>query len=160
MEVNDDFTKYFDAQMWFFGWDIKNIYKDFIDFNFTRISKKTFGTSRYIHIQNNIRYDMWGWGVCIMDYGSCESYFYRRFKEPKKIKDLSVFTRDIQQPDEIETTSIENKNDFLISDFLLRYETYISNIHGENFRNLISTKEKMHLNNNDLMNYWKKNYEK
>jgi hypothetical protein len=160
MEVNDDFIKFFDAQLWFFGWDIKNIYNDFINFNFVRVPKKTIGSSRYIYIHNNIRYDLWGWGVCIMDYNSSESYFYKRFKEPKKIIDLSIFTRYIQQPEEIQTTSIEDINNFLISDFFLKYETYISQIHGDDFRKIISTKEKMHLDNNNLVDYWEKNYEK
>ena len=157
MDIDEQgtFNKYFDAQLWFIGWDIKNIYEDFLSFDFTRIPKFEIGTSRYVHTYKKTRFDLWGWGICVRDYQENLSFLYRRHKGVYKIEDLSVFTKNINQPDEIKTSEIEKYNHLLISDFLLKYENHIISIHGNDFREKVSNKEKWNQSHFDLSNFWK-----
>lgn len=155
MKRQNTFNDYFDSQLWFIGWDIRFIYDDFISFGFTKIPKQGFGTSRYVHTFNKYRYDLWGWGVCVLDYSKTEAFFFKRFEKSYKIKNLDIFTKMINQPDEIETSNFELQDCVKVYDLFIRYENYINEIYGNDFRKEISEKEKIHQNTCNLLDFWK-----
>lgn len=155
MERQNTFDNYFDSQLWFIGWDIRFIYDDFISFGFTKIPKHCVGTSRYVHTFNNYRFDLWGWGICVLDYAKTEAFLFRRFEKPCKIKKLDIFTKMIHQPNEIEVSKLEGQDCKLVCDFFIRYENYINEIYGNDFRKKISDKEKIHQDACNLSEFWK-----